>query len=228
MKKSSKIIILSVTLIFLTTFNPNDFNLSKEKDWYFFQIKKIDIINSKLVRKNEVEENLKEIYGKNIIFINRENIEKPLKSINFLDKIEVKKKYPNTIIIKIYETKPIALLFKKDKKYLIDSKSNLINFKNNERYKNLPNVFGAKGVEKEFIFFFNLLKEKNFPTKLIENFYYFKIGRWNIKLYDNKTIKYPSKNMKESIQKSVQLLNNKDFEKYNIIDLRINDKIIVE
>ncbi len=148
MKKSSKIIILSVTLIFLTTFNPNDFNLSKEKDWYFFQIKKIDIINSKLVRKNEVEENLKEIYGKNIIFINRENIEKPLKSINFLEKIEVKKKYPNTIIIKIFETKPIAFLFKKDKKYLIDSKSNLITFKNNERYKNLPNVFGAKGVEK--------------------------------------------------------------------------------
>ena len=227
MKKLSKIIILLLTLIFLTTFNPIHSNLFIEKDWFFFQIKKVDIINSKLVDKNEVEEKLKEVYGKNIIFINRKNIEEPLKSINFLDKIEVKKKYPNTIIIKIFETQPIAFLFKKEKKYLIDSKSNLI-ILNNKKYENLPNVFGVEGVEKEFISFFSLLKEKNFPTKLIESFYYFQIGRWNIKLHNNKTIKYPPTDIQKSIKKSVQLLNNKDFEKYSIIDLRISDKIIVE
>jgi len=228
MKKLSKIIILLLTLIFLTTFNPRHSNLFLEKNWFFFQVKKVDIVNYKLVSKNEVEKNLKGVYGKNIIFLNRENIEEPLKSVNFLDKIEVKKKYPNTIIVKIFETKPIALLFKKEKKYLIDSNSNLIIVKNNEKYKNLPSVFGGEGVEKKFISFFTLLKEKNFPTKLIESFYYFQIGRWNIKLYDKKTIKYPAIDVQESIKESVQLLNNKDFEKYNIIDLRINDKIIVE
>ena len=228
MKKLYRIIILLLTLIFLTTFNPRHSNLIIEKDWFFFQIKKVEIINSKLVSKNEVEKKLKGVYGKNIIFINRENIEEPLKSINFLDKIEVKKKYPNTIIIKIFETKPIALLYKKEKKYLIDSKSNLIIVHDNEKYKNLPSVFGGEGVEKNFISFFSLLKEKNFPTELIESFYYFQIGRWNIKLYEKKTIKYPSVDIQESIKKSVQLINNKAFKKYNIIDLRISDKVIVE
>ena len=48
-------------------------------------------------------------YNRNIIFINKEDIERPLKSMDFLDKIEVKKKYPNSIVITIFETKPIGI-----------------------------------------------------------------------------------------------------------------------
>ena len=46
------------------------------------------------------------------IFIKRSDIEVPLKNIDFLEKIEVKKKYPNTVIVKIYETSPIAIIYK--------------------------------------------------------------------------------------------------------------------
>ena len=34
--------------------------------------------------------------------------------------------------------------------------------------------------------------------------------------------------MTEAIQQSIKLLNRKDFENYNIIDLRIEGKIVVE
>ena len=44
----------------------------------------------------------------------------------------------------------------------------------------------------------------------------------------NKTIKFPHNNVDEAIRKSIELLNRKDFENYNIIDLRVNGKIIVE
>ena len=44
----------------------------------------------------------------------------------------------------------------------------------------------------------------------------------------NKVIKFPSDNIEQSIKKSIGLLDSEDFANYKIIDLRINDKIIVE
>ena len=83
---------------------------------------------------------LSHIYGQNILFVNRKDLENPLKSINFLNKIEVKKKYPNRIVIKVYETQPIAILYKKNNKYLIDNLSNLITLNKNIYNNDLPNV----------------------------------------------------------------------------------------
>ena len=40
------------------------------------------------------------------------------------------------------------------------------------------------------------------------------------------TIKLPSKNLKEAIKVAIKLLNNEKFNKYFVIDLRINNKII--
>ena len=61
----------------------------------------------------------------------------------------------------------------------------------------------------------------------IKNFYYFQIGRWDLQLLNNKIIKFPHKNSDEAIIKSVELLDHKDFKNYNIIDLRVDGKIIV-
>ena len=170
---------------------------------------------------------MNKIYGKNILFIKRKDIQSLLSSIDFLKKIEVRKKYPDTIIIKVYETKLVAVLFKKDQKYLLDSSSNLIPFNTNDLLKNLPSVFG-EGAEKNFINFFKKLEKNNFATKRIKNFYYFQIGRWDIQLLNNQKIKLPSNKTTEAIQQIIELLDREDFKKYKVIDLRINDKIIVE
>ena len=170
---------------------------------------------------------MNKIYGKNILFIKRKDIQSLLSSIDFLKKIEVRKKYPDTIIIKVYETKLVAVLFKKDQKYLLDSSSNLIPFNSNALLKNLPSVFG-EGAEKNFINFFQKLEKNNFTTKRIKNFYYFQIGRWDIQLLNDQKIKLPSNKTTEAIQQIIELLDREDFKKYKVIDLRINDKIIVE
>ena len=91
----------------------------------------------------------------------------------------------------------------------------------------LPSVFG-EGAEVSFVDFVKNLKDKEFPTENIKNFYYFHIGRWDIQLKNNKIIKFPYKNTDEAIKKSIELLNRKDFENYKIIDLRVDGKIIVE
>ena len=155
------------------------------------------------------------------------DIKKPLKNLNFLDKIEVKKKYPNTVLIKIFESRPVGIIFKDNEKYIIDSSSKLMNYNDNLIYDNLPNVFG-KDSEKDFINFFDQLKNNNFPKKKIKNYYYFQINRWDIEMENKQLIKFPSTKRDLAIQQSVELLNRKDFNDYKVIDLRIHGKIVVE
>ena len=227
MKKLYLIIILLVAFTFLTTYSPNEFNVFHPKKNIFFKIQNIKIINNHLIDENKIIEKLTEIYEKNILFIERNDIERPLKSIEFLEKIEVKKKYPNTIIIKVYETNPIAILFKKNHKYLLDSSSNLILFNESMLFDDLPSIFG-EGAEQDFINFYSQLENNNFPKQRVKNFYYFQIGRWDLQLLNNQIIKFPANKITESIQQSVKLLARKDFENYDIIDLRIHGKIVVE
>ena len=111
MKKFYKISLLIIIFVFLSTFNPNKIYSNLNKNNIFFSIQNIEIFNNSLVDKDIVLKKIDYIYGKNIFLISRKNIKKSLKNINFLEKVEVKKKYPNTIKIKILETKALGILF---------------------------------------------------------------------------------------------------------------------
>ena len=227
MKKLYKIILLLTILIFLTTYSPNKITFFNKNNNFFFKIQNIEITNNNKINKTDIINKLNHIYNKNILFISNNDISEPLKTVNYLEKIEVKKKYPDTIVIKIYETKPVGILFKNNTKYIIDTLSNLITFNDNLVNNNFPNIFG-KDAEKDFINFFEQLKNNKFPRKQVENYYYFQADRWDVKLTNNQIIKFPSKKRKEAIQQSVKLLNHEDFENYKVIDLRIHGKIVVE
>ena len=227
MKKLYRIVLLITVLIFLSTYSPSEFNLALEKNNAFLKIEKILIVDNFLIKNSKIEEKLSKIYNKNIFLIKRKNIEESLKDINFLEKVEVRKRYPNTIIVKIFETKPVAILYKNKAKYLLDSSSNLIFFEDNMNFNQLPSVFG-EGAKNHFIYFFSQLENNNFPIKDVKKFYFFQIGRWDLQLTNDKIIKFPDNNTEDAIKKSIELLDRKDFENYNIIDLRIDGKIIAE
>ena len=227
MTKTYKIVILLFTFIFLTTYTSKNLNIKNKEENNFFKIKKIEVTNNHRIKESIVVKRLNHIYNKNIIFLTNKDILTYLLNLDYLKRIEVKKKYPDTIIINVYETEPIAIITIKNKKFIIDSKSNLISFNNNNSIKSLPNVFG-EGADKEFVDFLFKLKKYNFLTQNIKNFYYFKIGRWDIELLNKKIIKLPPNEMKFAIEQSIELLNREDFKNYNIIDLRISGKIVVE
>ena len=227
MNKFYKIFLLIISLVFLTTYNLSKFEEDVENKSTFFEIKKIIISNNFFIKEEEIISKLKPLYNKNILLIKRKTIEESLKNINFLEKIEVKKKYPNTIIVKIFETKPIGILFKDKKEYLLDSSENLIEIPNKKDFIGLPNIIG-QGAKNNIINFLAQLKMNKFPINDIKKFSYFKIGRWDIELMDNRNIKFPYKADSKIIKKSIELLKRKDFENYKIIDLRIDGKIIVE
>ena len=227
MKKLYKIVALLTAFVFLTTYNPSEFNIFSKNKNFFFKIKNIEILNNNIIDENEIDKKLQHLYGKNILIIERDDIGKSLRAIDFLEKTEVKKKYPNTLIIKIYETKPVAVLFKKNKKYILDSSSNLISWDQNINMDNFPNVFG-ENAENYFVNFFKILADNDFPEHQVKSYYYFQVGRWDLQFFNDQVIKFPDEKINEAIQQSVELLERKDFKNYNIIDLRMHGKIIVE
>ena len=180
-----------------------------------------------LINKDKIIKKLSNILNKNIFLIREKEIKDPLKNIHFLKKVEVKKIYPNKILIKVYESRPIAILLKNKKRFIIDSSSNLIPIKEKANFNDLPQVFG-EGAENNFIDLINFLKKNNFPFHKIKIYYYFQIGRWDIQFANDKIIKLPYNNIDDAILKSIKLLKDKEFKNYNIIDLRVDGKIIVE
>ena len=91
MKKLYRIVLLILVLIFLSTYSPNKFDLILEKNNTFLKIQKIKIVNNFLIKSSEINEKLSTIYNRNIFSIKKKDIEEPLKEINFLEKVEVKK-----------------------------------------------------------------------------------------------------------------------------------------
>ena len=227
MKKFYRIFLLIIILVFLSTYNPNKFEANLRNNNNFLKIQKIIISNNLLVPRDEILSKLNQVYGKNIILIKRKDIEESLQNVNFLKKVEVKKKYPDTITVKIFETKPVGILFKDKTQYLLDSSSNLIEIDKKKDLAKLPNIIGDNA-EKNIINFLEQLETNKFPTNNIKNFYYFKIGRWDLQLSDNRTIKFPYNVNSKVIKKTIELLSRKDFQNYKVIDLRIDGKIIVE
>ena len=204
MNKFYKIFLLILALIFLSTYNPNQFKPNVKKNNTFFKIQKIIISNNFLIKEDEILSKLDHIYGKNIFLIKRKDLEESVENINFLKKIEVKKKYPNIIIVKIFETKPLGVLFKDKKQYLLDSSSKLIEINKRNLYIELPNIIGEDS-ENNFVNFLAILETNKFPTTKIKNFYYFKIGRWDLELSDKRTIKFPYNISTDIIKNNIPL-----------------------
>ena len=227
MRKFYSILLLLLTLILLTTYNPSEMELISNQGNSLFDVKSIKIINNEKIKQDVIEEKLKKIYGQNIFFVKKSEIEKVTRNIIYLQSIEVKKKYPNTLIVKVFETSPLAILLKNSEYYILDSGANLIliNTDSVTNY-NYPHIFG-KNSEKYFLNFLQLLKKNNFPIIDIKSYYYFQIGRWDLQLKDGLLIRLPNNMIKNAIEKSVELLNKDDFKNYEVIDLRINGRIIV-
>ena len=91
----------------------------------------------------------------------------------------------------------------------------------------MPNIYG-KGAEHHFNNFKKILEENDFDIDSISSYFFFKINRWDLTINDRRTIKLPEKNLQQAIITINKLLKNKKFDKYSVIDLRINDKIITQ
>ena len=188
-------------------------------------IKEIIVENNSLVKKKDVKQLLIPIYNKNIIFLDNKEIEKALTQNSFIETFDVKKKYPQTLKIRIFEKKPIAILLNKKKKFYLSDKIELIEFENIKKYQDLPYVFGNRD---DFKIFYNDLKKINFPFDLISKYTLYESKRWDLETKDKIVIKLHSKNYLKNIKNYLDSRNKQNFKKYKIFDYRINNQLILK
>ena len=84
-----------------------------------FNIKEIIIENNVLLSEKDIKRSLSSIYDKNLLFLKNKEIEEKIIQNSFIDSFNIKKKYPNTLKIKIFEKKPIFIIFNQKKKFYL-------------------------------------------------------------------------------------------------------------
>tara|TARA_A100001011_G_C14148689_1_gene773040 strand:- start:107 stop:763 length:657 start_codon:yes stop_codon:yes gene_type:complete len=216
----NRIIISILIFLFLTTITSKQtLEISK------FKLKKIDIENNFLLNEEDIKKQLIPIYDKNLIFLRNSEVEKELVRNSFIDSFNIKKKYPDTLRIKIFEKKPIAILLKEKKRFYLSEKIELIEFNNYKKLQNLPLVLGD---EVEFKIFYNNLKKINFPFELADKFTLYEMKRWDIETVNKNIIKLPPKNYLESLKNYLKLRNQIESKKYKVFDYRIKNQLIVK
>jgi len=218
MKK--RIIIALILLITLTTITSD-----QKIIFSIFSLKKITIENNYLLKENDIKKSLKPIYDKNLLLLNNKEIKKILLQNSLIDSFKIKKKYPNTLEIEIFEKKPIAILFDKKQKFYISEKIDLIDYNMLNIDNNLPYVLGNKD---DFKIFYDNLKKIKFPFNSVKKYILYENNRWDLETLNNKTIKLSSQNYKDNLEHYLNLINKKEFKKYNLYDYRIKNQLILK
>ena len=215
---NKKIIFYISLVIILGTFN--------NKNLKNFDLPKINMVNIEGIEFNDNEylKIMNLIKLNNLLSIQKSQIKEILNSNNLIEEYEVFKKYPSSLEIRIEKTNFLASTNINGKNYLVGSNGKLINTK--DYSQNLPFIFGNFETEK-FLEFKNIILQTDFKYNNIKNFYYFPSGRWDIEMTSGVLIKLPITGIKESLNLSIDLLEDKEFSNIKILDIRQKNQIVI-
>ena len=114
--KSKKILVYFFLLFVVGSINNKTFSEVK-----FFQIKNINITGLAEVENETLLLNLNNIFFKNILLINKNEISKVIEKNTLVEKYTILKKYPSTLNVRIEKTKFFAKINKNNKIFYIGS-----------------------------------------------------------------------------------------------------------
>ena len=216
---SKKIIFYIFLIIFLSTLNSKH-----ASEIRFKNVDQITVLGLQENEKQDLLNDLQLLNLNNIFFLKKFELMNKLEANKLIENYTIFKKYPSSIVIKVNKTKFLANVFNNGKSFVLGSNGKLI--ESIEKKSNLPNIFGEYDKDS----FFNLLKSiknSNFRISNIKNLYFFKSGRWDIETKLDVIIKLPKDNLKDSLNLSLDILNNNEFKKVKILDLRQHNQIII-
>ena len=215
--KKFKFFFYILLIIFLTSTNNYNFKVSDP-----FYIKYIYINGFSDKKNNLIKDEIKEVFKQNIFFINQDHFAK-LFERNDIKYLDVKKKYPDKIIIDIVPAKPICIILVENNKIFLGDNGKKLDIEL-EDY-NLPTVIGSTDISNIF-YVVNLLSLSRLDYSSIYKIIFFKSGRFDIILDNEVVIKFPIKYDIKTMNYISNLLNEKKFANSKIIDLRVKNRII--
>ena len=218
--KKNKIIIYLLLLFILSTTSVRFF---ETQNIYISKVNKINIKGLINADSSKILSELNDLFYKNILLVNKEEIQKVMNKYNIIEEYSIKKVYPSTININIKPTKLVARLSSNNQ--LVGANGKLIlGKKNNEK---LPYIFGEFNSE-EFLILKNKIEQSNFTFSQFKMLYFFPSNRWDILTYDNILIKLPRNDVIKSLDLTHKIIISNDLKNKNFIDLRMNNNLILK
>ena len=216
---SKKIILYLFILLLLATPNNKEFLKSNFNKEFSFEILSLSEFNDK-----KIISELLNYKNQNLFLLNKEEIIEVIKKYKVIEDYNIYKNYPSNLIVKLKKTKFLAITQKEGSSYYIGSNGKLIKIKSD--IEDLPIIFGTVDTA-EFLRLKNLIDNSIFDFSDIKSLYYFKSKRWDIETKDGFLLKLPQENLSKSFELFINIINNKNFQNSNIIDLRQSNQIIL-
>ena len=218
--KKNKIIIYLLLLFILSTTSVRFF---ETQNIYISKVNKINITGLINADSSKILSELNDLFYKNILLVNKEEIQKVMNKYNIIEEYSIKKVYPSTININIKPTKLVARLSSNNQ--LVGANGKLIiGNRNNEK---LPYIFGEFNSE-DFLNIKKKIEQSNFTFTQFKILYFFPSNRWDILTYDNILIKLPHNNITKSLDLAHKIIISNDLKNKNFIDLRMNNNLILK
>ena len=217
--KSKKILVYIFLFLFIGTLGNK--NLNK------IEIKKINQINVSGLNEEKNFEVLKSLDAYkfyNLFFLNKVKIDQLLSSYDHIENYSVFKKYPSSLIVQLTETNYLARVSQNGKNFYLGSNGKLIEAV--DENKKLPNIFGDLDLN-EFFKLKKIIDESNYNFDEIESLFFFPSKRWDIEMTSGILIKLPKKRLEESLNLSLEILDDKNFKNIKVIDVRQERQIVI-
>tara|TARA_B100000674_G_scaffold219106_1_gene179521 strand:+ start:3058 stop:3744 length:687 start_codon:yes stop_codon:yes gene_type:complete len=219
----SRFYLYTAFLIILLSIHNINFN---EKINNTFKIKKIILMGEiENGLKEEISIALNQFNNTNIFSINSKDIEIVLNKYNLISKYKIKKEFPSVLKVELKKTNILAYFFENNKKiYLGENGKKIKNLYlvNND----LPLIVGNLDIE-NFLYLKKKLLQNGFKINDFSKFYSFKSKRWDLVHKKKITIKLPIENLDYTLTLLREIIDKSNIDKIEIIDLRINKRIIL-
>ena len=219
-QQKSKRIFLYLCLFFIIgTINNKYLNNAS-----FPKINKITIVGLNDKDRIKLINDLNFLKINNLFFLNEIKIKEIMISNSLVEEYTVFKEYPSTLNIKIDKTKFLAQIQKNGIIFFLGSNGKFTKTENIK--KGIPFIFGDFKNQN----FFELKKaidETNFKYEEIKNIFFFKSGRSDIEMNSGLLLKLPPRDIKKSINLSMQILDKNVYAKIYEIDLRQYNQIVI-
>ncbi|WP_461204324.1 cell division protein FtsQ/DivIB [Clostridium sp. DL1XJH146] len=199
-----------------------------------FKIKNIVINDNMTIKEEYIQSELKEVYGTNIFFVRKKNIENELVKLSEISQVDVKKVFPDTLIIDTLEKNHMFYIKSGLNFFLIDETGFIFDVKDN---LDDNDIILLEGININGLEVNTYVTEDNRQQKLIKDltdlFIYLdssldKPDIVNIESLIDIKISYnnmciiigDSENLKDKVNKGINILNNNNlYDKKGYIDV---------
>ena len=196
---------------------------------YNYNLEKIEVLGLNNINKTEILLPLNKFKNYSVFLIPVKKISDEIKKNKWVNKINIRNDYKNTLTVNIKEEIPMGIFENNNQKILFSKNLVILEIlDNNHNFKNLIIFYGENSINNSKNL---ILKIDDDIIKMIKTATFIENRRWNIKFKNMIVLKLPEINIKQAIENYKKIysnLSNKDLKDIEIIDLRIPNQAIIK